>query len=96
MTIAIKRQTVDGKFYYFDKKKEDIVALHPAKSHPMIMRMGDHFILCSSFRNVDGKKINIDFYVVRDGKTFKIVDTLVGQRGPVRRMMSKGIVVRAR
>ena len=92
MQKSISRQLIDGNFHYFDTKKDKIVALYPYKAHPMILTMGSDFILCSDFRDADGKKINIDFYVARRGKSFVVIDTVVDNRAPIKRLMKAGKV----
>ena len=92
MQKSITRQLVGGQFLYFDTEKDQVVALHPYKVHPMILSMDGNFILCSDFRNADGKKVNIDFYVARRGNKFVVIDTVVDNRAPIERMMKAGKV----
>lgn len=93
MKKAINARTVDGKFNYFDAETDSVVSLYPAKSHSMILKMGESYILCSDFRNESGKKVSIDFYVVRKDDSFAVIDTVIGNRDSIRRMMKKGAVV---
>lgn len=92
MQQSIARQLVDGKYYYFDAKAAKVHALYPGKTHPMIMRMGEHFILCTNFRKDDGKAVNVDFYVARQGDSFVIFDTVVDNRAPIKQLMKAGHV----
>ena len=92
MQQSIARQLVDGKYYYFDANAAKVHTLYPGKTHPMIMRMGEHFILCTNFRADDGKAVNVDFYVARQGDGFVIFDTVVDNRAPIKQLMKAGLV----
>ncbi len=92
MQQSIARQLVDGKYYYFDAEAAKVHTLYPAKTHPMILRMGEHFILCTNFRKDTGEAVNIDFYVARQGDGFVIFDTVVDNRAPIKKLMNAGLV----
>ncbi|MGI9381018.1 MAG: hypothetical protein ACR2OW_15340 [Methyloligellaceae bacterium] len=92
MQIDIDRLTVEGTYLAFDPIKGNLRTLYPAKNHPMIMRMGEHYILCSDFRDDKGKNVNIDFYLRRKGKSFVIFHKSIDQRYIVKAMMKKGVV----
>ena len=90
MQMSIGRKLVDGQYLYFDVNKDKVEILHPVQAHPMILQMDAHYILCSDFRNSDGKKVNIDFYVTRAENKFVVFDTVVNNRKPIQRMMKAG------
>ena len=92
MQQSIARQLVDGKYYYFETKAAEVHTLYPAKTHPMIMRMGEHFILCTNFRRDSGEAVNVDFYVARQGDGFVIFDTVIDDRAPIKKLMKAGLV----
>jgi hypothetical protein len=92
MQQSIDRQLVDGKYFYFDAATAKVHALYPAKTHPMILRMDNHFVLCTNFRSDDGKAINVDFYVARNDESFVVFDTVVDNREPIKRLMSTGAI----
>lgn len=89
---AVDRNLVDGKFYYFDAQTSKIEALYPAKPHPKILSIGDHFIVCADFRKRDGKTVNVDFFLTRQENGFVLFDTVVGDREPIDRLMLSGQV----
>ena len=91
MQLSIKRNLVGGQYLYFDEARASVVKLFPVQAHPMILTMGPHFILCSDFRNADGKKINVDFYVARAGEKFVVFDTVIDNRKPIQKMMKAGL-----
>lgn len=90
MQMSIGRKLVEGQYLYFDADKDKVVTLHPVQAHPMILRMDAHYILCSDFRDDEGKKVNIDFYVTRAENKFVVFDTVVNNRKPIQRMMKAG------
>ena len=92
MQQSIARNLINGRYFYFDVRKSEVNAIYPAKTHPMILEMGDHFILCTDFRNGDGDAVNVDFYVTRKDDTFVVFDTVVENRTPIERMMKAGLV----
>lgn len=92
MQQAISDNLVDGKYFYFDAKAAKVNALYPAQNHPIILRMGEHFILCTDFRTSNGKSVNVDFYISRKGDSFVVFDTVVANRAPIERMMKAKLV----
>ena len=81
---------VNGAFLKLNAKDGRAEPLAPTKAHPMILRMGEHFVLCSDFRGADGKDVNIDFYMARAGAKFVVFHTEVGNRKPLEQLMSAG------
>jgi hypothetical protein len=88
----IDRNVVNGVFRHVDLGVGKVEELAPAKAHPMILRMGEYFVLCTDFRNKEGKSVNIDFYVARHGKNFVIFQTEVNNRGSLEKLMKEGKV----
>lgn len=92
MHRAIDRNLVNGAYLHFDVKKRDVQALHPARAHPMILSMGEHFILCTDFRDSTGKTVNVDFYVARSRTSFTVFHTEIDNRKPIEELMAVGRV----
>ncbi len=90
MFKEIDRRMVDGKYLHFNPKTQSIKPLFPAKSHPMILAMGKHFILCTDFRTKGGKSVNVDFYVTRSKNSFVVFETMINKRRVVGRMLTSG------
>ncbi len=91
MQQTIDRHLVDGQYFYLDRTTALVIALFPAKAHPMILQMGEHFVLCTDFRDSEGISVNVDFYVARRGEAFVIFDTIVDDRAPLDRLMREGL-----
>lgn len=92
MQQSIESKLVDGKFYFFDPKVGRIRSLFPAKPHPLILSIGDHFIVCADFRNADGESVNVDFFVARQDNGFVIFDTVVDDHEAITKLMETGDV----
>ena len=91
----IDSQLVNGTFLRLNIKDGRAEQLAPTKAHPMILRMGEHFILCSDFKSAEGKDINIDFYMARSGSRYVVFHTEIDNRKPIESMMSSGKVTSA-
>lgn len=92
MQQSIAQQLIDGKFYFFNRKIGKIQSLFPAKPHPLILSIGDQFIVCADFRDPAGKSVNVDFFVARQGNGFVIFDTVIDDHDSITRMMETGDV----
>lgn len=92
MQQSINQKLVDGKYFYFDAANSKVQSVYPAKTHPMILSFGKHFVLCTNFRTKQGKEVNVDFYIARSGEGFVVFDTLVDDRAPLHKLMKAGQV----
>ena len=93
MQQHIDRHLVEGAYLQVNLENGSIRPLHPAAAHPMILRMGEHFVLCTDFRDREGKSVNVDFYVARRGKGYVVFHTEIENRGPLERLMKASKVV---
>jgi hypothetical protein len=94
MRQHVDRQLVQGGFLDLNLGTGAVRSLHPVTAHPVLLRMGQYFVLCTDFRDVDGKPVNIDFYMVRRGKSYVVFRTEVNNHAPLDRLMSEGKVAR--
>ena len=69
-----------------------MTSLHPYTAHPMILRMGQYYVLCSDFRDDAGKSVNIDFYMARRGKGYVVFQMAVSHREQLEKLMKVGKV----
>ena len=88
----IDRQLVQGSFLHVDFKGGIVEKLSPAKAHPMMLKMGNHYVLCTSFRRADGKDVNVDFYAARSEGGYSIFHTVIDNRGPLMALIKAGKV----
>ena len=92
MQQHIDRNLVRGAFLHLDTETGQVRRLYPLKPHPMILRMGEYFVLCADFKDVTGKSVNVDFYLARDADSFVIFHSAVDDRVTLERWLSEGIV----
>lgn len=95
MQQHIDGQMVDGVYLYLDSKSGEVRALHPVTAHPMIFSLGEHYVLCSDFRDDEGEKVNIDFYLARDEANYVVFHTEIDDRKLLKQLMKDGKVTRA-
>ncbi len=95
MQRHVDRQSVDGRYLHLDRESGNVVGLHPVTAHPMIMQMGENFVLCFDFRDGTGKNVEVDFYLARKRETFVVFHAAVSDRSVLQRLMQAGKVVRA-
>jgi len=91
----IDRQLIEGNYLDVDLKNGDVRALVPAKNHPMVLTLGDNYVLCTDFKTKNGESVNVDFYTSRKGKSFVIFRTEINNRAPLEAMMKAGKVTMA-
>ena len=92
MVQHIDRQLVDGSYMDVNLKSGEFRKLVPAKNHPMVLQMGEHFVLCTDFKTKAGESVNLDFYVARRGKSFVVFRTEIDNRAPLQALMEAGKV----
>lgn len=91
MQQHIDRNLVKGAFLHLEATGR-VRPLYPLRAHPMILRMGDYFVLCSDFKDVAGKSVNVDFYMARDDDSYVIFHLAIDDRVTLERWLSEGKV----
>ena len=94
MQQHVETSMVGGAFLHLDAVSGDVRPLHPDEAQPMIIRMGKYFVLCAGFRDGDGKRVNVDFYLAPCEKSFVVFQSLIENRAVLRKLMRKGDAVR--
>ena len=90
MQQQIDRSLVNGVFLHLNTDNGEIQRLYPQDAHPLILRMDDYFILCTNFKDIDGKSVNVDYYISRDGESLVVFHTAVDDREFLLRWISEG------
>ena len=83
MQRHIDSGTVDGKYLRLNETTGQVHMLNALSAHPVILRMGEYFVLCSDFERRDGGKVNIDFYLAWKDRGY-FFDELMDKRGLIR------------
>lgn len=92
MVQHIDARAADGLYRHVDIAAGRLIDYAPAKSHPMMFQMGEVFVLCTDFKAPDGASTNVDFYMLRQGKGYAVVDTQIANRAPLMKLMDSGKV----
>lgn len=91
MQAHIERQLIDGAFLHLDVKTGEVKRLYPTKAHPMVIQMGDYFILCADLRDPGGEAMPLDLYMAASGRSFTVFHTEINNRAPLNHLMRKGL-----
>ena len=90
MQRHIDKNLIDGAYLYLDTTTGEAKRIYPITAHPMILEMGEHYILCSEFRNKDGGAVNVDFYMVQSGDGYSVFHTAIDDREMLEAWMKEG------
>ena len=90
----IDGQLVDGAYLFLDTGNKEVRTLHPVTAHPMILQMGENYVLCFDFRDDAGKKVLVDYYVAWRNGSFVAFHTAIANRALLFRLLKAGIVTK--
>ena len=90
MQQHIDTQLVGGVYPQIILETGKIRRLHPVAAHPMILRLENKYVLCTDFRDDQGRDVNIDFYLERKGDTYSVVRTVIDDRTPLDGLVKNG------
>lgn len=90
LRMHIDKTAVAGNYPNLDFKSGKVRMLHPASSHPMILRMGDFYVLCVDFRDDAGASVNVDFYMAKKDKGFSTFQVEVANRSALEALVKTG------
>jgi len=86
----IDREAIRGSLLHLNIEDGTVESLSPVKAHPMIVRMGDYFVLCTNFRRESGKDVNVDFYLAKRDAGFEVFHTEIDNRKPLEELIERG------
>ena len=95
MQLHIDRNLVDGSYLHLQPENGEVRRLQPVTPHPMIMKIGQYFVLCFDFRDAKGKAVEIDFYLARRNRSFFVFHVAIEDRAMFKRLMKAGKIERA-
>jgi hypothetical protein len=94
MQQYINRNLVDDAYLHLDLATGEVQRLRPVTAHPIILRMGEYFVLCGDFRDAEGNDVNVDFFLARQGNSYVVFHSLVGDREKLQALIKMGKVTR--
>lgn len=96
MQRHVDASLVDGAILYLDTDSGEVRKMHPVTAHPIILTMGDHYVLCFDFRDDAGKNLHIDYYMAQRGNEYVVFHTAVADHDMLDGLMKAGKVKRFR
>lgn len=91
MQQHIERHTVNGAMLHFDPESGMVKPLYSTQVHPMVIAMGDYFVLCVDLRDKAGNAMPLDLYMARKGRSYIVFHSEIDNRVPLQRLMKKGL-----
>lgn len=91
MQQHIERNLVDGAILHLDTRTGEVRSLYPTQAHPMVIGMGEYFILCADLRDKAGNAMPLDLYMAPSGRSFTVFHTEINNRAPLKLLMKKGL-----
>lgn len=67
MQQFIDSNSVDGKLFLYDSNQGKLLKLKLDELHSGIVKKGDFYVSCADFKDQNGRKIDVDFLVVKNG-----------------------------
>ncbi len=95
MQRYIHDQLVDGVYLFLDTHNKEVRTLHPVTAHPMVLQMGEHYVLCYDFKDNAGKDVLVDYYVAQRDGSYVVFHTAIANRALLFRLMEAGIVTKS-
>lgn len=77
MMTYIENRLVNDTFYIYDSSQGKLLKLKYDKLHEGIVKKGEFYVSCADFYDSSGKKIDLDFLVVKDGSELKTIQAVV-------------------
>lgn len=91
---SVDRMLIDGALMHVDLQTGQTQALYPVEAHPMILQMGEHYVLCSDLKALDGTENTVDYYLTKNGTRYSLIRTEINNREPLKALMKAGVVSR--
>jgi hypothetical protein len=77
MLTYIENRMVNDTFYIYDASQGKLLKLKYDKLHEGIVKKGEFYVSCADFFDSSGKKIDLDFLVVKDDNHLKTIQAVV-------------------
>jgi hypothetical protein len=77
MNTYVASQTINGVFRVYDPVEGRLLRLKFKALHSGIVRKGDFYVSCADFVDQAGRRIDLDFLVLPDGRALRATQALV-------------------
>jgi len=85
MMSYIESNTIEDIYVLYDAVDGRLLKLKLDKLHDGIVKKGDFYVSCADFYDHRGKKIDVDFLVLKDGAQLKTIQAVVHSVDGVKR-----------
>lgn len=87
---SIERKMIEGAFHIVNFETGEMEKLYPIDTHPMIVVMGENYVMCSDLKRADGSSVTVDYYMAKRGERYTLVQTEIENRDPLKALMDSG------
>mgnify|MGYP001800319660 CR=1 FL=1 len=94
MQRSIERATIEGALHHIDISTGEEAKYYPTERHPMIVKLGDIYVMCAELRTTEGTQHSVDFYMAENGRRYTIIRTEIDNRAPLKALIGQGIATR--
>ena len=90
MQEYIANTLVDGMVQYFDLSNGELKNLSPLNAHPMILKVGSTYVVCSELVDQSGKQVPLDVYIIAHGDEYSVIRSEINNRKPLSALYKNG------
>lgn len=87
MVDYIDANSVDGTYFHLDPANGTVVTYEPVEVFAVVLKLGEHFVICSSFDTRDGKTVYLDFLAVHAEGEARVLEAFAEKRHVTRKMV---------
>ena len=87
VTTYIDAHSTDGKFLLRSPASGRTLAYGLSEAYTLVVKVGEKFVICSSFQTPEGKTTYVDFLIHRDNGMAQVVNVFAGRRSATRKMV---------
>jgi len=94
MQRYLDSQLIDGALLDLDLETGEVRKLYPITAHPMILTLGENFVLCATLSDEDGNNSTVDYYFAPRDDSFVMFRAEIDNREPLEGLIRAGTVKR--
>ena len=94
MQRHIDRGLIDGQMLSVNFEDGSIKGYFPTKVHSDVLKGDGYFVMCSEVVDAEGQSIDVDYYLARGERGFKVFKTAINNRAPLIALINAGEVKR--
>lgn len=87
MVDYIDANSVDGMYFHLDPANGTVVTYEPVEVFAVVLKVGAHFVICSSFDTADGKTVYLDFLAIHAEGEARVLEAFAEKRHVTRKMV---------